>query len=68
MNATLAAAAATANITVNEQLIVAESAVAQATSHLELTSALVGQTHVAAGKASHARTAAHENSQVRCCD
>ncbi len=54
MNAALAAAAATANITVNEQLIVAESAVAQATSHLELTRALVDQAHVAADEASHA--------------
>ncbi len=35
MNAARAAAAATANITVNEQLIAVESAVAQATSHLE---------------------------------
>ncbi len=64
MNAALAAAAAAANITVNKQLIVAESAVAQATSHLELTRALVGQTHVASGIASHARTAAHKNSQI----
>ena len=68
MNAALAAAAATANITVNEQLIVAESAVAQATSHLELMRALVGQAHVAADEASHAQTAAHGNSQVRRCD
>ena len=66
MNAARAAAAATANITVNEQLIAAESAVAQATSHLELTRA--DQAHVAADEASHARTAAHKNSQVRCCD
>ena len=52
----------------NEQLIMAESAVAQATSHLELTRALVGQAHVTANEASHAQTAAHKNSQVRCCD
>ena len=57
-----------ANITVNKQLTVAESAVAQATSHLELTCALVDQAHVAAHEASHAQTATHENSQVRCCD
>ena len=59
MNAAHAAAAATANITVNKQLIAAESAVAQATSHLELTHALV-QAHVAANEASQA---AHENNQ-----
>ena len=53
MNAARAAAAATSNITVNEQLIVAESAVAQATSHLELTRA--DQAHVAADEASHIR-------------
>ena len=53
MNAALAAAAATANITVNKQLIVVESAVAQATSHLELTRARVDQAHVAADEASH---------------
>ena len=36
MNAARAAAAATANIIVNKQLTAAESAVAQAASHLEL--------------------------------
>ena len=45
MNTARAAAAATANITVNEQLIAAESAVAQATSHLD-------QAHIAADEAS----------------
>ena len=48
MNAALAATEATANITVNKQLTVAESAVSQATYHLELTHALVYQAHVTA--------------------
>ena len=60
MNAARAATAAAANITVNEQLIVAESAVAQATSQLELMRGLVDQARVVADKASRARTTAHE--------
>jgi len=60
MNAACAAAAATANIIVNKQLTAAESAVAQAASHLELMRKLAGQTHVAANEASCARTTAHE--------
>ena len=43
MNAARAPAAATANIVVNEQLTAAESAVAQAASHLELMRKLAGQ-------------------------
>ena len=60
MNTARAAAAATANITVNKQLITAESAVAQATSQRELMRSLVDQACVVADKASRARTTAHE--------
>ena len=67
MNAACAAAAATANIIVNKQLIVAQSAVAQAASHLELMRELAGQALVVANKASCARTTAHETlSAARC--
>ena len=52
MNAALAAMAATANITVNKQLIATESTVAQATSHLDLTRTFVDQAHIAANEAS----------------
>ena len=50
MNAACAATAATVNIIVNEQLTAAESAVAQAASHLELMRELAGQAHVVANK------------------
>jgi len=50
MNAAHAAAAATANIIINEQLTVAESAVAQTASHLELMRELASQAHVVADK------------------
>jgi len=59
MNAARAAAAAAA-ITVNEQLTSAKSAVAQATSHLELMRELVNQARVIANKAMRIRMAAHE--------
>jgi hypothetical protein len=60
MNAARAAAAAAANIIFNKQLTAAESAVAQAASHLELMCKLTGQAHVVADEASRARTTAHE--------
>ena len=57
----------TANITVNEQLIATESAVAQATSQRELMRALVDQARVIADEASRARTTAHETlAETRC--
>jgi len=54
------AAAAAAAITVNEQLTAAKSAVAQATSHLELMRELVNQARVIADEATRTRMAAHE--------
>ncbi len=50
MNAALAATAAPANITVNEQLIATESIVAQATSHLDLMRTFVDQAHIPANQ------------------
>jgi len=54
------AAAAAAAITVNEQLTAAKSAVAQATSHLELMREIVNQARVIADEATCIRMAAHE--------
>ena len=54
------AAAAAAAITVNEQLTAAKSAVAQATSHLELMRELVNQARVIADEATRTRMAAHQ--------
>ena len=54
------AAAAAAAITVNEQLTAAKSAVAQATSHLELMREIVNQARVIAHEATLIRMAAHE--------
>ena len=54
------AAAAAAAITVNEQLTAAKSAVAQATSHLDLMCALVNQARVVSDKATRICMAAHE--------
>ena len=53
-------AAAAAAITVNKQLTAAKSAVAQATSHLELMRELVNQARVIANEATRIRMAAHE--------
>ena len=58
-NATHAAAAAAA-ITVNEQLTAVKSAVAQATSHLELMRELVNQARVIADEATRTHMAVHE--------
>ena len=66
MNATRAAAAAAANITVNKQLTAAESEVVQAASHLELMRELAGQAHVIADEASRARTTAHKTLAAAC--
>jgi hypothetical protein len=52
--------AAAATITVNEQLTTAESAVAQAASHLKLMRAIVNQACVVTKEAMQARTTAHE--------
>jgi len=60
MSAPRAAVAAATNIVVNEQLTAAESAVAQAASHLELMRELAGQALVIADEASHTRTIAHK--------
>ena len=54
------AAAAAAAITVNEQLTAAKSAVAQATSHLELMRELVNQARAIADEATRTRMAAHK--------
>ena len=54
------AAAAAAAITVNEQLTAAKSAVAQATSHLELMRELVNQARAIDGESTRTRMAAHE--------
>jgi hypothetical protein len=69
MNAPREATAAATNIVVNEQLTAAESAVAQAASHLELMRELTGQTLAMADEASHARTTAHETlaTALRAC-
>ena len=60
MNAPREATAAATNIVVNEQLTAAESAVAQAASHLELMRELAGQALAVADEAARARTTAHE--------
>ena len=67
MNAAPAAAAATAKIIVNKQLTAAESAVAQAASHLELMRELAGQALVVANEASRACTTAHETLAAARC-
>jgi hypothetical protein len=54
------AAAAAAAIAVNEQLTAAKSAVTQATSHIELMRALVGQARAVANDATRDRAVAHE--------
>jgi hypothetical protein len=58
--------AAATNIVVNEQLTAAESAVAQAASHLELMRELAGQALVIADEASHTRTIAHKTLAAAC--
>ena len=50
----------TAVTTINEQLTAAESAVTQATSHLELMRALLNQARTVADEATRCRTTAHE--------
>ena len=52
--------AAATNIVLNKQLTEAESAVAKATSHLELMRELAGQALVVADDATRARTTASE--------
>ena len=61
LNTAHAVSAATININVHEQLNEAESAVAQATSQLELMRGLADQARAAADEASRARTTAHES-------
>jgi hypothetical protein len=67
MNAPCEATAAATNIVANKQLTAAESAVAQAASHLELMRELTGQALAIADKASRTRTAAHETLATARC-
>jgi len=67
-NVACATAATAATITVNEQLTTAESAVAQAASHLELMREIVNKACVVADKALRVQTTPHETLAATCQD